>query len=796
MFRFRQLRAATSSRYNPVRHESRKDARVKRNPINKNSSPDSCRIRSRSPKHLANAFITFLKQHGQTAEMALRNLNSTSSLFSPVHEILRHCRTFRHVANLLAASDHPVSCIRLLSLSVTYGLRLNASTYEGICWTLSRHRQYPLVLEVCRLAEDYLGMTTCRLLDWRLRANYELENFVAATLKSVLRDYKKAGVVPSRRTWHAVLTSHLRNRDLDGARQCLKLMERAGFPINHHTHAVIANNYRHLGYDIQVRDFAISAMSSLSPLRRTIVMNRLLQAQLFLKDESNFRYFLSFFENSAIGPLQIFTASGNDEGLTSPLPDLEHPITISPDYYTFLIGVRFCIIQSKFTIAEEIFSFMGEKGFEGSPTVLTAFLHLQMALGRHEFALSIASLLLSRCQPTDHRDQLQKCQLKYGVRWPFAASYVKRTSGPFNVLMRGLVTDLGLGAARSVLELMKATNIRPNSRTIKILIDHLIRFEKVTPSVGYRLLRQISPVLRPSLHHLHAMMIQLVRNEKARLLRDDKALPSSLSQESMDPKSPPSNEYSLIDPVIDPVAGLRFIWPGRPNLSTSLLQSLRSRGIFSDATLLGLRMRYEGVIRRDVSAMVDVYNDMLARGLMPLVYHVATLMETFVFRGEMEKALEIMHSTSIKPNVVLYTILLQGYASQGQTKAAAELFQSMIADGIQPDVRAICALCHAFVLTRQLSTARTLLLTLWPYVEPLPSGHAGLPLGVLIKNFRSLDTARPTIFVKNRNRRLFRQDIAEMIRKLKHVAGLSPEHLSNEVRKVAKKSIHVNRRTW
>lgn len=790
--------AATSSQYTRVRRRLRKDTHAKRNPFIKNSSPDSLLTpRSNSPEYLANAFIAFLKHYGRTTEMALHYLNSGSPIFSSIHKILKRRQTLRYVAHALAASDCAGSCIRLLSLSAAYGLRFNAPTYENICWTLSQHRQYPLILEVCRLAKDRLGMMTGRLLDWRLKANYELENFVAANVDAVLRDYEDAGAKPSRRTWHAVLTSHLRNRDLDGARWCMKLMEEAGFPIHHTTHAVIAVNYQRLGYDEQVRDLAIQALPSLPQKARTIVMNRLLQTQLLLNDELGFRHVLSFFEGNALGPLRNLTVAEGGEGLISSSPGPDPPIVVSPDYFTFIIGVRFCLAQSKVAIAEEIFLFMAEQGFKASPTILTAFLQLQFRLGRHEFAVSLTCLLHTWGTSATHRDRIREYELKLGGRWPFATSHVKRTIGPFNVLMRCLVTDLGLGAARAVLELMKTFQVRPNSLTIKILIDHLIRSEQVTPSVGYRVLRQLSPLLRPSLYHLYSILVRLLRDEKARLLQDERGRSSPSSQESIPPKISPT--YLGHDHLpTDPVAGLRFgRWPGRSNLSNSLLQSLRSRGILSDGFLLGLRMRYEGVIKRDASTAVDVYNDMLARGLTPRVYHVATLMETFVFQGETNKALEIMHSAIVKPNVVLYTILLQGYAIQGQTKAAAGLFQSMIADGIQPDVRAICTFCNAFVLSRQLGVARKLLLTLWPYVEPLPPEHAGLPLGKLLRIFRSRDSTRRSVIIKNRDRHQFRKNIAEIVKKLKHVAGLAPEQLSNSsaTRKVAKNSFHVTRRT-
>lgn len=766
--------AATSPQYSPPRYASwqeeapaEKSLDSERSPPKLSDSPT--RIQSDSPNYLANAFTTFLEHHGRTTELALQSLNSGSTVPSTIRKILQKRRTILHVANFLAASDNPAPCIRL----------------ESVCWTLTQHKRYALVLEVCRLAGDSLDTMTGRLLDWRLRALCELENFIA--VDTILRDYEAASVKPSRRTWHWMLVAHLRNRNLAGARQCLKLMEQAGFPTDHTTHSIIAANYRNLGQDMHVRDFAISALASLPPSSRTFTLNQLLKTHLFFNDDPGFHQLLSLFDKNAVGPLQILGASGVDKSSPVPLLDSACPISVTPDLETFLLGIRFCIARSDFLTADKIFTFMGQRGFESSPAILEVFLELQFALNRPRSAVFITSQLLTPCKFDDLYDQLQRSKPEPGGHWPLVISPIHPTIGVLHALMRGLLASQGLGPARIILELMQRANIKPDSYTTKILVDHLIHSEKATPSLVLRMLRQISPLLRPSLNHLHAIMGRLFRDEKARLY---------FARHKPYPDKPSSEHDGDQHSSTNPAAGLslgRYI--GRPNLARSLLRSLESRGIQSDAAMLGLRMRYEGIIRRDTSATIDVYNDMLARGMTPQVYHVAVLIEAFTLRGETEKALEIMRTVKMKPNLVLYTILLQGYAYQRQPRAAAELFQTMIADGIRPDARAISALCDAFVFVRQFGAARKLLLTLWTFVEPFPREYVGLPLHELLKLFRSLeDPSKRRRGVSTRVQ--LRRDVTKIIRKYKHAAGL-PRTLNSsspEVRRLTKQSIHVSRK--
>ncbi|KAJ3570246.1 hypothetical protein NP233_g4525 [Leucocoprinus birnbaumii] len=785
--------AATSRQYSPPPDAQwQEDTPLERSFDNKRSSnaktTNSRKLTQSEHEHLANAFTTFLKHYGQTTKLALQKLNSGTPRFSTIQEILQKRQTIRRVANHLASSNNPAACIRLLSLAVAYGHSLNAPLYEGICWILAQRRSFTLILEICRLAKDDLGTMTSRLLDWRLRAFCELENFMA--VDAMLQDYVDAGVKPSRRTWHWVLAAHLRNRNLAAARQCLQLMEQAGFPADPNTHAIIAANYRRLGQDTQVREFALSALVSLSPSSQTFMINQLLNTHLVFGDEAGFHQLLSLFDQIALGPLLYLPEK---KGSSESMANLSCSVPLTPDVDTFLIGVRFCMSRSDFVTADKIFTFMGQRGLEASPLILVAFLELQFALNRPGFAVFITSQLLTPNKFNNIYNRLQRSGPEHGWQWPFANSSIRPTTDVLNSLMRGLLVDQGLGAARIILQLMERVHVQPNSYTLKVLINYLIHTEKASPSLVLRMLRQISPLLRPSLAHLHAIMGGLIKKEKTHL-NSPRRRPDNLTQDAS------TARHEDGDDLTNPDAGLKLEKSlGKPNLARSLLQSLESRGISSDAGMLRLRMRYEGVIKRDLSSTIDVYNDMLARGMTPQVYHVAALLEAFTLQGKTDEALEVMRTVKLKPNLVLYTILLQGYAYQGRPRSAAELFQVMVAEGIKPDVRAISALCNAFIYVGQRGAARKVLVSMWTFVQPFPPEYAGLRLRMLLEIFRSLEN--PSSLVKRQinvsNRGQLQRDVIQIARKYKHVAGL-PRVLapnSSKVRQLRKRLVHVSRKT-
>lgn len=746
-----------------------------------------------SPEQLADVFTTFINSHGRTTESALSCLTSGSPTFSRVHHILQY--QLLRVAQHLAGSNDPALCVRLLTLAIASGHSPKPSAYEGVCWVLSKNKRYGVLLEVYQLAKANLGKLSRRLLDWRLRATFELENFAA--IEKVLQDYESTGVKPSRRTWHIILIAHLRNRNIVAARQCLASMEQAGFPPNPTTHAAIAANYHYLGIDSQVKELAVSVLGSLPPSKAVFVVNQLLDSHLRFCDESGFYQLLSLFDNDAITPLQVLFESLVKPGdAVVPLTVSRSTLSLAPDAKTFLVAVRFCMGRSQFLAAEEVFPLMERRGFPLSPAILAAYLKLEFSMGRPDFAVFVASQLLMTTNLEDLFNQLCRRKPKPHWKWPYKASRIPPHVDIFNALLKGVLCGHGWDAARIVLQLMERVKIGPNTKTLKILIVHLIRHEQATPSIVLRTLRQLSPTFRPSISHLHPIINRILHSEKRRLYL---------------PRRKDANKYgagvrlgisSEGNHTSDgPTAGLQIgHFLGRPNLAGSLVDSMASRGIRSDSQMLALRIRYDAVISRETATATDTYSNGLTRGITPSNHHIAALMEGFARQGETDTALKIMRSAEegeLKPNLVMYTILLHGYGRQHQPKTAVRIFQAMISSGIQPDARAICVLCNAFILARRLDLTRKLLVTLWPYIQPFPHRYAKLRLIELLKIFRNLDSsvAAPRRDLDLESRTRLRRKLSQVIMEYKRASGLRGDLSSSpEVRRLARNSLHASRR--
>lgn len=787
----RSVSAFTVSQRGAIRNASRhEDERRVENDTKSKSilPPRSTTTVNASSKDLARAFIDFLGRHGQTTDSALRCLSSGEAAFTPILQILDTPSSVRRVAKELAASDEPAPCIRLLSLALAYGYPLNAPTYEGICWTLSLHEQYLLILEVFRLAKENLETLTCRLLDWRLCALLELGNYTA--FRNALRDYEETQVRLSRRAWYLILTAEIRNRNVAACRQCLSAMEAAGLPINSTTHATIAENYHHLGLDRQVRDITLSILRILPPSRRVFVVNTLLESHIMSNDHAGLHELFSFFDPDIFGPVQrILNLLDNlnpNAGSTIP------PVSLHPNTQTFLIAIRLCLMRSDFEGAERIFSLMEQQNIKLSPTILAAYMNLQLAARKPNIAIHLMSQVLSDenfnalCDRLDQRNNILP-----DWKWPFSTSRIPPHVDVMNALLRGILSSHGLDGALIVLEQMQQVDVKPNTYSLKILIDYLVRFKPTTPTDMLHVLRQLFPTFRASLHHLHPLISHILRHEKRRLhytstrKRADKRVPQNVDWSSDGPLAGVQLDQMLV----------------RPSLARFLVASLESRGIRSDAAMLALRIRYDGIIKQDPEGAVDTYRDMLSRGIVPSVYHVSALMEGFALQGETDTSLKIMRSArmhSVKPNVVMYTILLHGYGRQNQAEVAAQLFEAMIESGIYPDVRAIYALCHAFILARRLVTAKQLLITLWHYVAPMPQQYPDIALLVLLKKFCQLDTSRPTTprNLSERKEGLIRRQLSLLVKALKRSSGLPKELISSspQVRRLIKRSRYVNRK--
>src|SRR5258708_26317636 len=175
----------------------------------------------------------------------------------------------------MISSRHARRAVLVLAAAHHYGCHLGREVYEAVACRLAGAREWRLIPALARLQKRQLGRQTTRLLDWCIRALVEMSQF--ALLDRALKRFEEEGLLPSRRTYHLLLSGHLRNRNIVKAMDVIQRMMKAGFGIDTHTHATIIAAYRTLGPDVVVQTRALNALKDADANTSTRILTALLQ---------------------------------------------------------------------------------------------------------------------------------------------------------------------------------------------------------------------------------------------------------------------------------------------------------------------------------------------------------------------------------------------------------------------------------------------------------------------------------------------------------------------------------------
>jgi pentatricopeptide repeat protein len=96
--------------------------------------------------------------------------------------------------------------------------------------------------------------------------------------------FNEEGLLPSQRTFHLLLSGHLRNRNIGKAMDVIQQMLKAGFTINARTQAIVISAYRRLGPDVVVQTRALNALTDADANTSTHILNALLQFSIDARD--------------------------------------------------------------------------------------------------------------------------------------------------------------------------------------------------------------------------------------------------------------------------------------------------------------------------------------------------------------------------------------------------------------------------------------------------------------------------------------------------------------------------------
>lgn len=706
--------------------------------------------------------LTALFARTDDALKILRKAQSSPVILAALRDRKRIIRVVEAVASL-----SPSWARRVLVLAHSLGCSLKQNVYETAAHQMALSKHWNLLLSVVSLGEKHTGKSTTRLLNWRIRALMETQNY--APLRHILDQFTHHELKPNKRSFDLLISSFIRNRNLALTKEMLVKMRDAGVPPDADTHALIAMNYRSFGVNDDVQLHALKNLQHLTGSRATAMLNSLLQLRMDAQDIPGALELLAFFKQSMVSSILRALVGDGSIPRDGNWDAQETPASVIPSAATFSIFINYMATQKDLASALYIFNDMVATGVEPTAGTVTSLIHAHFSVGAVATAVRMVAEM---CDQQKSPLAMFAPFMPVDEQWalPLLTFGMKPTSQIFNALLKGLLQTQGLNCILSVLHIMRANEVTPNTATLEVIISHLSKAEHVPPSTLFRTLRSLtSPSLRPALRHLHVIFSAIMRHE--RYLAFGKgwnatAAPLSYKRRATTkPRALLPNRLSGTTERLDPIAGIDL--PHKPAyraLVRPILQSLSDRRVRSDGVMMGLRIKRDAELSEDLQSAKDLFQTLLVRGLQPNEYHFSALMEGFARSGNLNAAVGVLNSArqaGVKPNVVMFTILIVGYARLGKPEDSVRVFQEMVSANIKPDVPSIDAVASAFFAIGAYATARSSLITMWAYIEPFPEELRVVSLKDLARQFRLLHAGE-----KGPPRALSKQEKIQLYRKL------------------------------
>ena len=659
-------------------------------------------------------------------------------------------RIVTRTAQRMVSTPHPRRALLVLIAAHHYGRHLEKEVYDAVAHRLAEAQEWRLIPALALLQKRQLGRQTARLLDWCIRAQVEMSQF--ARLDRALEWFEEEGLAPSRRTYHLLLSGHLRNRNIVKAMGVIQRMLNAGLGIDTHTHATVISAYRPLGPNVVVQTRAFNALKDADADTSTRVLNALLQFSIDTRDTENVLSLIRHFDFGTFDTsrLSVGVRPLRREGEYAIFSDLIRSSSWSHASHGFLPDIATCTIllhymasQRDLISAQGLLGQMERSGLTPDSQFIAALIRLYFTIGQPSAAINVVSGVCADVE--GFQDWLRNIHLTFEPQkgLPIPLLLPKPAVEIFNALAAGLLDLCGIDGFQACLRLMQMCQVNPDRHTQSLLESHLMNVEGFTMADAARVSEELS-LDNLSLPRLSQFLAATLRYHFRSVKRS--GWNNTSGQQGLLPSRSSSHlaqTYTVGKSFesFDPTAGIH-LFPTHGNaFIRSIVQSLADRGVLADHRTFALRIRYEAVIRGDLNAAKNIFQIMLHRGIHPNEYHYAALMEGYAATGELAAAEAVMNAAErggIRPNCVMYTILIVGYARQKNPERAMRVLRHMIDMGVRPDVPAVDAITSVFFAVGAYHPARQTLLGLWPSVAPLPHDFERESLKMLVSHLRNL----------------------------------------------------------
>ena len=692
-----------------------------------------------------------------------------------LHRSFSDSRKVSRLAQQMISTPHPRRALLVLVAAHHYGCHLGREVYEAVACRLAEAREWRLIPTLARLQKRQSGRQTTRLLDWCIRALVEMSKF--ARLDRALKWFEEEGLLPSRRTYHLLLSGHLRNRNIVKAMDVIQLMLKAGFGIDSRTHATVVSAYRTLGPNVVVQTCALNALEDGDANTSTRILNALLQFSIDTRDTENLLSLIRHFDfgkfdvsqlSFGVRPLRREDATFSDLIRSSSLSHTSHPLL--PDIATYTILLHHMASQGDLVSAHGLLGQMEHSGVTPDGHFIAALIRLYFVIGQPSAAVNVVSAVCAGVE--GFRTGFSNINLAFESQEELPLPHVlpKPTVEIFNALAAGLLHLCGIDGLQACLRSMQLCQVNPDRHTQGLLVSHLINAEGFTMADVARVSKELS-LNDLSLSHVSQSLASSLRRHFRNVKRS--GWNNTSGKHSLFPTRSPSHPApaSTMGKSFDPTAGIHLVITHRNASIRPVIQSLADRGVLADHRMFALRIRYEAVIKGDMRAAKSIFQLMLDRGLHPNEYHYAALMEGYTATGELAAAEAVMNAAErggIRPNCVMHTILIVGYARQKNIQRAMRVLRHMIATGVRPDAPAVDAITSVFFAAGAYRLARQTLLSLWPSVAPLPPNAEWASLKMLMFHLRNVYDGQTS------SKKLSQRERRELILKLKELSRSWP----------------------
>jgi len=582
--------------------------------------------------------------------------------------------------------------------------------------------------------------------------------------------FKEEGLTPRRRTYHLLLSGHLRNRHIGKAMDVIQEMLKAGFTIDTCTQATVVSAYRTLGPDVVVQTRALNALKDADAKTATRVLNALLQFSMDTRDAERVLSLIRHFNFGTFDVSRLWVgvyplrreedATLSDLIRSSSLSHASHRIL--PDIATYTILLRYLATQGDLVSAHDLLQQMERSGLTPDSRFIAALIRFYFIIGKPSAAMDVVSTVCADVE--DFQIMFEGIHLASESQgWsPLPSVLPRPTIEILNALAAGLLHIRGIDGLQACLRLMQTCQVNPDHHTKTLLETYLINAEGFTVADTTRLSNGFS-LNNPSLSNLS----QFLASSFHCRLRSAKRSGWNNTPPKRNPFQTRSPSISAVGKSFDPTAGIHSVFTSQIARIRPTIQSLIDRGVLADHRMFALRIRYEAVIKGDMKAAEKVFQMMLDRGLHPNEYHYAALMEGYAATGEMTAAEAVMNAAErggTRPNCVMHTILIVGYARRKNTERAMRVLRHMVATGVRPDVPVVDAITSVFFAVGAYRLARQTLLSLWPSVAPLPHDFERVSLKMLVFHLRNLYNGHIS------SKKLSGRERRELIGKLKELS--------------------------